>query len=55
MNISTFPPQHYVMELEKPKDGEEEDETTWAFISKQLIEMISTFDLADEVSKQSAT
>ena len=44
-------PQHYVIELEKPKDGDEEDETTWAFISKELIEMIGVFDLADEVGR----
>ena len=38
--------RHYVIEIEKP-----EDDLTWVFIAKQLIEMTGVFDLADEVGR----
>ena len=38
--------RHYVMEVEKS-----EDNSSWVFIAKQLIELTSVFDLADEVGR----
>jgi condensin complex subunit 3 len=45
--------RHYVIELEKPSYSEdvEDADATWAFIARQLIEMVNVFDLADEVGR----
>ncbi len=57
--------RHYVIELERPSPktsamdhshagegaADDEDETTWAFIAKQLIEMTLVFDFTDEVGR----